>query len=736
MKAADLSQNSTKAQRFRSLRSKITRPFFILILALCVTAIWGSLVIAERSYKNSTDQRLEATQEVLYREIKKQELILQTYAVIIQQFQSMSDRFQGESEITILQDRLFNTLEEANISTAFFPADIRGLISQESMVALFDQVRRSGNARFRYSNEFGNIPVLMVAAPIYKKNQISQVILLKTAMGDAFLRDVSSPLNVSASLLTLDGRIMARSNTSVTDINLTPLQQNILGSGQPLYLDQTSGHGDERHMLSMIPLGSSDMVLLALEASLNEATEIQSATLLRMILIMVVVIGTGAVFYLRRIRAITMPISELHSATEAISRGNMNHRIQNIPNDELGQIALSFNQMAKALEDSYHERAEQDIASALTREENKTKLVLEKMRREHDDLAGELNIVQRETSALYQLNQAMTASIEPDALFDRILQVLNQILSCDHIVLLFHNLGDSVLEVVRTSGLDADTLREVKFSLNQGVTGEAAQKQQMIYVRNIDEDARNLSYHGQIVTRGSMISVPLVVKGRLVGVINLHKKQPDAFTKSEQKLIQAVANQTAIAVDNAHLLEKSQHLSNTDDLTGLSNRRYFQEILKREVAQARRFSSVFAIVMCDVDGFKHHQSTLGKANADALLRQLGQLLLRCTRGIDLVSRFGTDQFIVLLPKTSKEGGVAAAEKLRNQILKEDFSQHVDTDQDFEVTASFGVTEFPGDSKNIYELLNLADRALYASKQDGGNCTVAWEGSAQGPEQEL
>jgi diguanylate cyclase (GGDEF)-like protein len=230
-----------------------------------------------------------------------------------------------------------------------------------------------------------------------------------------------------------------------------------------------------------------------------------------------------------------------------------------------------------------------------------------------------------------------------------------------------------------------------------------------------------------------MISVPLVIKGRLVGAINLHKKLKDGFSASEQRLVQAIANQTAIAVDNAQLQEKSRELGNTDELTGLSNRRHFQEILKREVAQARRFSSNIAVIMCDIDEFKQLKSTLGNIQSDALLRQVGQALLKRTRGIDLVSRFGTDQFIIMLPKTSKEGAFCAAEKLRKHILGEDFSAHIHSDQDFRVTVSFGVTEFPGDSKNIYELLNLADRALYAAKKDGSNCTVAWEGPAPGPE---
>ncbi|MBW2689234.1 MAG: diguanylate cyclase [Deltaproteobacteria bacterium] len=716
MKAADLSRTASKPQRFRSLRSKVFFPFILLVVALFTIAILGSIHLADHSFKSSADERLAATQEVLFREFKKQEVILQTYAIIMQQFQSLSERFQNEAEIGILQDSIFNTLEEANISTAFFPADIRGLIQQESLVSLFDQVRRSNRPRFRYSNEFGGTPVL-----------------LQTDMGEAFLRKVISSLKISATIMTIDGQIRAKSNADSTDLKLSPAQINLIGTGQPLYLDHEGTKGPERHLFSIIPLGRSDMILLSLEASLTDSEEIQKTTILQMVLVMIAVIIFGTLFYFRRIRNIIRPAVDLRNAAEAISRGNLNYRIREISNDELGQIATAFNQMTAELESSYQERANLDIAAALANEDDKTQLMLERKERERDKISEELNIIQRETSALYQLNQAMTASIELSSIFDRILQVLNEILSCDHIVLLVHNPGESILEVVRTSGLDINLLSKVQFTFNQGITGEVAQSQRMIYVKNIDEDKRNLSYHGQVVTRGSMVSVPLVFKGRLVGVLNLHNRQVAAFSASEQKLIQAIANQTAVAIYNAQMTEKSRELNNIDELTGLSNRRHFQEILKREVAQARRFSSIFSIVMCDIDGFKQHKNTLGHIHSDALLRQIGQSLLKSTRGIDLVSRFGKDQFIILLPKTNKSGAVAAAEKLRKNFIDEDLSQQINYERSIKVTLSFGVTEFPGDSKNIYELLNLADRALYAAKQDGSNCTVAWEGPAPEPE---
>ena len=128
-----------------------------------------------------------------------------------------------------------------------------------------------------------------------------------------------------------------------------------------------------------------------------------------------------------------------------------------------------------------------------------------------------------------------------------------------------------------------------------------------------------------------------------------------------------------------------------------------------------------------IDNFEQHQKH-GRTQGDALLHRVGHLLLNNTRGIDLVCRFGNEEFVILLPKTRKDGGHAASEKLRQFMEKEVFPADGQDQADEHVTLSFGVTEFPSDSKNIYELINLADRALLAARHDGSNRTVAWEGS--------
>jgi diguanylate cyclase (GGDEF)-like protein len=553
--------------------------------------------------------------------------------------------------------------------------------------------------------------------------------LLQSAMGEEFLARASKPLGLSASLHDLDGKVLATSGNSASSIPLAASQISRLASEGKIFAEQESPNGSIRQMVALIPLGSSDLVILSLESSISEFRDLQQTMVVRLLLTIGVALLIGASIYFRMVNSITRPARELTEAAKALSRGNLSYRITDITSDELGSVATTFNQMADQLETIYQEKAEKEAALVLARQEATTRSVIERKNREVEKVNEELRANLREISALYQLNQVMVTAPDLNILFDRVLQVVVETLGCDQIVMLLYNPGESLLEVVRSLGLNTEALSEVKFSFEQGVTGLAAQSLRQIYVKDVEQDPRYLNYHGQVATRGAFVSTPLVMKGRLIGMLNLHKREAGSFLPSELKMIQAIANQAAMAVDNAQLVEKARDLSNIDDLTGLANRRHFQEILKREVAQARRFSSSFTVIMCDIDHLDHYNTKHGRMRGDSLLRQVAQVLLNNTRGIDLVCRFSNEEFVILLPKTNKAGGLAAAEKLRQCILNEKFEGAEESQPGGQLTLSFGVTEFPLDSKNIYELLNLADRALYAAKKEGRNCSVAWEGPA-------
>ncbi len=718
-------------RRGLTLRTRLLLPFLTTLLLLAIVTGSGSVHIFNTALALSADDRLRAAQEVLYREFKKQETILETYISFLQQFQSLVHRYPDETEVGLLQDRLFNTLEKSDISVAFYPIDSADLLPIASLQDLFEQARRSGEPRFRYTDEFSAMPVLMVAAPLFENGEATQIIVLQTNMGGNFLHQATSPLGVRSSLHRLDGKILCKSDPDATPLTLSEEQLIKVSSGTQLFLGHKHpGSANHRHLLAAIPLGSSDLVFLSLEAFPEDSTLFMDKWAIQITVGIMISLFLGGLLYFKAASNVIRPIREIQNAIDAIARGNLGYRIHNLSDGELGELSSSFNRMAESLKEKSASMAATETNQELLQQQTRSQLLLEKKEKELDKITNELRTHQRETAAMLQLNQAMISAPDLDSLFDRILQVLNEALACEHIVLLLYNPGESILEVARSSGIENGLLDSVGFTFDQGICGKVAQDKQLIYVGNVEQDSRNLNYHGQLATHGSLVSAPLVVKGQLIGVLNLHKNETEGFATSELKLIQATANQAAIAINNVQLFERSRDLSNIDTLTGLANRHYFQEVLKREVAQARRFKSLFATVMCDIDNFRNFNEVHGRMRGDALLRQIGQTLLKSTRGIDLVSRFGNKQFVILLPKTDKDGAVTMAEKLRQTILNENFFGEEQSQPDGKLTMSFGVTEFPSDSKNIYELLTLADRALYAAKQQGRNKTVAWDASLE------
>jgi len=153
-----------------------------------------------------------------------------------------------------------------------------------------------------------------------------------------------------------------------------------------------------------------------------------------------------------------------------------------------------------------------------------------------------------------------------------------------------------------------------------------------------------------------------------------------------------------------------------DFLTGLFNRRYLEETLERELLRAARKQLTLGLIMLDVDGFKGYNDTRGHAAGDAILRELGRLLLTHVRGEDIPSRFGGDEFMIILPDTSREVSRQRAEFLGSRAS--DFSLEFEGQTLEPITLSFGVAAFPQDGCTSSEILKAADTALYRAKSEG------------------
>ncbi len=155
------------------------------------------------------------------------------------------------------------------------------------------------------------------------------------------------------------------------------------------------------------------------------------------------------------------------------------------------------------------------------------------------------------------------------------------------------------------------------------------------------------------------------------------------------------------------------HDSQTDKLTGLSNRRHFDELLAEEFARASRKDLPLSVMLIDVDHFKVFNDTFGHSAGDETLRQVSRVLTESKRSQDHVARYGGEEFVVLLPNTSEEGAMILAERIRRAVQNSDWSFG-------QVTISLGVCTFSGSNHTIGDLMVATDEALYASKSSGRN----------------
>ncbi len=254
-----------------------------------------------------------------------------------------------------------------------------------------------------------------------------------------------------------------------------------------------------------------------------------------------------------------------------------------------------------------------------------------------------------------------------------------------------------------------DRFRRVRTKSDEGIGGEVAAKQAALNIA----DLRKSDHPGDGSIR-SWLGVPIVIYDEVVGVLSVQSSDRDVFGADEQRVLEAIGAQAAVAIQNARLYE----LATVDGLTGLYVRRYFDTRLKEELERARRFQTPFSLVLLDIDNFKSLNDTHGHAYGDKVLREIAQVMRRNMRGIDIPARYGGEEFAFILPRTAIVDAHAVAERIRADVAD---ARITHDDQVLKITASLGVACFPesGDGDAL-ALIEKADTALYRAKATGKN----------------
>lgn len=217
---------------------------------------------------------------------------------------------------------------------------------------------------------------------------------------------------------------------------------------------------------------------------------------------------------------------------------------------------------------------------------------------------------------------------------------------------------------------------------------------------------------------GSLICIPLSSKSRKFGLILIEHKNKNTFSEENLRLVTTICKSVSMAIENAELYESMQELATIDGLTGVYNRVYFHQKFESEFKMAKEFGYDLTLVILDIDFFKKFNDTYGHLFGDVVLKSVAQTVKNNLRATDTVARFGGEEFVIILPRTTVQEAFEKVEFLRHKIANNIVKDNLIAAS---VTASFGIACFPETSNNEIELIRDADNALYKAKDSGRNC---------------
>ncbi|MBE0504464.1 MAG: sensor domain-containing diguanylate cyclase [Desulfuromonadales bacterium] len=332
------------------------------------------------------------------------------------------------------------------------------------------------------------------------------------------------------------------------------------------------------------------------------------------------------------------------------------------------------------------------------------------LRRRNDDLV-----------TMVKLGKALTATLDLSEVLNAVMTTVCQTIKAStwSLLLLDERSQELIFEVVVSPA--AERLKGKRLPAGQGIAGWVAAHGQPLLLPDVQQDARfNAEYDKDnlFVTR-SIACVPLRSAEYIIGVIELINPFDEGFVDEDLLLLSTIADFAAIAIENARNYKRIQQLVITDDLTGLYNSRHMSKLIEIEVERACRYKKDLSLVFIDLDFFKTVNDTHGHLIGSLLLSELGDFLQKKIRKIDFAARYGGDEFVLVLPETSKAGALILCNHILDCLRQHQFLSDTGLPPT-QVTASLGIATFPEDAASKDELLSKADQAMYFVKEHTRN----------------
>jgi diguanylate cyclase (GGDEF)-like protein len=317
----------------------------------------------------------------------------------------------------------------------------------------------------------------------------------------------------------------------------------------------------------------------------------------------------------------------------------------------------------------------------------------------------------RQLEAINTIAQQSTAVMDLEELMARVCSVIQQAFQVSHVSLLLRDESDLVLRA-HEGTLTPCIPPGGRFPAAHDPWSRVLSSNGTVIEKDLSETPESIRLFKESASR---MSIPLISFGQTLGILTLHSSQPGAFRESELQSLESVADICANSIQNAHYVERVKQLAYLDGLTGIFNRRFFELRILEEIERARRYDTGMAVIMADIDQFKKLNDEFGHLLGDEVLRQVSSLFHQQLRKIDVVCRYGGEEFAILLTQTNTQQAINIAEKLRRAVEGYQFPGVPRT-----VTISAGVAAFRAHGTTRDDIVRAADNGLYAAKQAGRN----------------
>jgi diguanylate cyclase (GGDEF)-like protein/PAS domain S-box-containing protein len=337
-------------------------------------------------------------------------------------------------------------------------------------------------------------------------------------------------------------------------------------------------------------------------------------------------------------------------------------------------------------------------------------------------LFHDVRLAAERRTILHRVSQEISASsVDPEQIYQTIHRAAALLMPAEAFVITLLNEANQEIDAVYLVDKNGRSMG-MRIPIGKGLSSTVIQTGESIYIPDFlsSQEVLDVVRFGSRDNTRAILAVPLRLRDKVIGMLSTQSYTPNAYSLDDQHLLEMLASHAAIALENARLFSEIQWLAATDSTTGLYNRRGLFELGQREMERSRRFKHPLTAIMLDIDWFKQVNDTYGHSVGDQILKSLALACRQNIRDVDIIGRYGGEEYVIILPETSLQAGYQVANRLRKYVE----NMQIETDRGIiQITISLGVCELKPDTPDLAVLIDRADTAMYQAKQAGRNRVI-------------